>query len=104
MLLLLAEEPAHGYRLLEQLEEVYGLESLPAQTVYRGLQGMDDAGWVSAAWDVDESQGPPRKVYQITPEGLEALSAWVKEIEALQQTLSSFVEAYRRLEKRGGAE
>ena len=70
MLLLLAEEPAHGYRLAERLTEVFDIASLPAQTVYRALQAMEEQGWILSEWDMEGAQGPPRKVFQITEAGV----------------------------------
>lgn len=96
MLLLLASEPTHGYRLAERLEVTFNLRDLPPQTVYRALQDMEERGWVSADWDVDATQGPPRKVYRITEGGWSALDAWSLEIEELRRMLGVFLETYRR--------
>ena len=99
VLLLLAQEPSHGYRLVERLEEAFGVVNLPAQTVYRVLQHLEDAEWITSTWDTESAQGPPRKVYEITADGLEALDMWSKEIQELQETLNSLLEAYRRFKQ-----
>ncbi|MGC9467562.1 MAG: PadR family transcriptional regulator [Anaerolineae bacterium] len=91
MLLLLAEEPTHGYRLVERLAERYGIENLPPQTVYRILQEMEERGWVSSDWDLEGAQGPPKKVYRLEPAGRAALDAWSGEIEELRSMLGSFL-------------
>jgi PadR family transcriptional regulator PadR len=96
MLLLLAEEPAHGYHLAERLIEVFDIASLPAQTVYRALQAMEEQGWITSEWDMEGAQGPPRKVFQITEAGIAVLDAWSAEIEALRETLNTFAENYQR--------
>jgi len=96
MLLLLAREPMHGYRLVEQLGAEFGVSELPPQTVYRALQDMEDRGWAQPDWDVDSAQGPPRKVYRITETGWAALDAWSVEIEDLRRMLERFLETYRR--------
>ncbi len=100
MLLLLAQESAHGYRLVEQLAEDFGITDLPPQTVYRALQEMEAAGWLSPTWDMDGAQGPPRKVYRLTPDGEAALEAWSTEMEQLGQMLDVFKEAYGRFRSR----
>ncbi len=99
VLLLLAQEPSHGYRLVERLEEAFGVVDLPAQTVYRTLQHLEDAEWITSTWDTESTQGPPRKVYEITAEGLEALDMWSTEIQELQETLDSLLGAYRRFKQ-----
>jgi DNA-binding PadR family transcriptional regulator len=94
MLLLLERQPAHGYLLVEQLAETFDFEALPQQTVYRTLQKMEEAGWIRANWDMDSVQGPPRKVYHITPEGKGALDAWSEEMAAMRERLDAFMEIY----------
>lgn len=97
VLVLLTQNPAHGYHIIEQLAERFGVGPMPPQTVYRTLRDMEAHGWVTAVWDPDSAQGPPRKVYQVTNEGLHALDSWLEEIEALQQTLTRFLEVYRKV-------
>lgn len=96
MLLLLANEPMHGYLLVERLDVEFGVSGLPPQTVYRALQDMESQDWVQADWDVDSAQGPPRKVYHITESGRAALDAWSLEIEELRRMLGVFLDTYRR--------
>ncbi|MCD6344758.1 MAG: helix-turn-helix transcriptional regulator [Anaerolineae bacterium] len=100
MLLLLAQEPAHGYRLVERLAEDFEITSLPPQTVYRALQEMETAGWLSSTWDMSGTQGPPRKVYRLTPAGEAALESWSTEMESLRQKLDTFKDAYGRFRNR----
>jgi len=102
MLLLLADEPMHGYRLVERLAEVFGVTGLPPQTVYRALPGMETQTWVGAEWDTESAQGPPRKVYQVTEVGLAALDAWSLEIQELRRNLEVFSTLYQRLKSSSG--
>jgi len=102
MLLLLANEPMHGYRLVERLAEEFGVTGLPPQTVYRALQDMEARAWVSAEWDTESTQGPPRKVYQVTDVGLAALDAWSVEIQELRRNLEGFLTLYRGLKSSSG--
>jgi len=97
MLLLLADEPMHGYRLVERLAEEFGIAGLPPQTVYRALQDMEAQAWLRAEWDTESAQGPPRKVYQVTEAGLAALDAWSLEIQELRGNLEGFLTLYRGL-------
>ena len=102
MLLLLANEPMHGYRLVERLAEKFGVTGLPPQTVYRALQDMEARAWVGAEWDTESTQGPPRKVYQVTEVGLAALDAWSLEIQELRRNLESFLTLYQGLKSSSG--
>ncbi len=97
MLLLLAERPAHGYKIVERLTEVFGVMGFPPQTVYRALQAMEEQGWVTADWDVESGQGPPRKVHQLTAEGKAALDMWAAEVQELQEMLQKFTSRHREL-------
>ncbi|MGC9356478.1 MAG: PadR family transcriptional regulator [Anaerolineae bacterium] len=96
VLLLVAQEPDHGYRLVDRLGEDFGISALPPQTIYRALQQMEESGWITASWDMESTQGPPRKVYEITEAGEAALAAWSEEIESLRAMLDIFLESYRR--------
>ena len=96
LLLLLSREPAHGYRLTEQLTELFNVAELPPQTVYRTLQTMEAAHWVTATWEIERTQAPPRKVYVLTQEGKAALGSWFTELENLRQMLDTVMEAYQQ--------
>ena len=102
MLVLLANEPMHGYRLVERLAEEFGFTGLPSQTVYRALQNMEAQAWLGAEWDTESTQGPPRKVYQVTEAGLAALDAWSLEIQELRGNLEGFLTLYRGLKSSSG--
>lgn len=102
MLLLLADDPMHGYRLGERLAEEFGITGLPPQTVYRALQDMEEQGWVSAEWITESAQGPPRRVYRLTDAGLTSLDAWSREMEELSRSLESFLERYQSLKTSQG--
>ncbi len=98
LLLLLAQEEGHGYALLDRLQREFGVEGMPAQTVYRLLQEMEAAGWVVSDWDLETRQGPPRRTYRLTPAGREMLDAWAVEMGALDRMVGRFLEAYQRLD------
>lgn len=94
ILMLVAEEPAHGYLLAERMETVFGVQGLTPQVVYRALQRMEAAEWIVPSWDMDSAQGPPRKVYEITPAGETALKAWAEHMQTLQGMIHTFLERY----------
>jgi PadR family transcriptional regulator PadR len=92
LLFLLARKPTHGYELMEQLNEGEGAAVDPA-LLYRTLHRFQADGLVSSTWDT-EVPGPARRVYEITPEGLEYLHAWAVEIRRTRQQLDRFLQEY----------
>jgi PadR family transcriptional regulator PadR len=84
---------AHGYSLLEGLEE-FGLGELDPSVVYRALREMEEEGWVSSTWDAERTQGPPRRTYRLTDGGHEVLDLWVQELEGSRTRIERFLAAY----------
>lgn len=93
LLLLLHREPAHGYTLMEQLEE-FGLGEIAPSVIYRMLRDMEARGWVASMWDEEQTQGPPRRIYRITAMGDEVLATWVRELDETRKMLDHLVGAY----------
>ncbi len=77
ILLLLAEEPTYGIRLMERLEERSAGALTPnAGTLYRTLAALVDDGWVEpVGLERPEGAGAPRKSYGVTETGLAVLGA-----------------------------
>jgi PadR family transcriptional regulator PadR len=103
LLLLLHHGPAHGYTFLEQLED-FGLGNLNPSVVYRVLRDMEDRGWVTSTWDEEASQGPPRRVYQITAQGNEMLALWANDLEDARNRIDYLLETYRLHMEKGVGE
>ncbi len=94
LLLLLRQEDAHGYTLLDKMGKFgFSPGTLDPSVVYRALREMDGDGLVTS-YREPASQGPPRRVYRITPAGEQALAAMAKDLEATCRTISKFLEAY----------
>ncbi len=93
LLLLLHHGPAHGYTLLERLGS-FGLEGFDPTIVYRALREMEKHGWVVSAWDREQTQGPPRRVYRLTPLGDEVLQFWVQDLEETRRMVDHFLRRY----------
>ncbi|WP_431710673.1 PadR family transcriptional regulator [Glutamicibacter uratoxydans] len=77
----LREGPTHGYSILLRLERI-GLPSVKSGTLYPLLRSMEEAGEVTAHWETPE-QGPARKKFEITEQGLKSLQdleTWIDEI------------------------
>jgi DNA-binding PadR family transcriptional regulator len=78
LLALLAKEPAHGYELKTQLEQIFG-EAYPSPNIgqiYVTLQRLERDGLVRSQ-DVVQTTRPNKRVYELTEAGHEALVAWM---------------------------
>lgn len=96
VLLLLAEGPSHGYELSQSLKgfSAEGLNVEPS-ILYRILKQMESENLATSSLD-DTGTGPARKVYDLTPEGWEALDLWASSLEGTARMLGSFRERYER--------
>jgi len=89
LLAILADEPAHGYRLIEELKRrSAGAFELPEGTVYPALHRLEESGLLASSWASET--GRRRRVYRLTSRGRRALagarSEWrgfAKAIEAV---------------------
>jgi poly-beta-hydroxybutyrate-responsive repressor len=94
LLLLLARENSHGYNLLTDLESFgFDPEILDPSLVYRNLRDMESLSLVQSEWD-DESQGPQRRMYQITPQGRQFLQEWIHDLERTQLDIQKVLTTY----------
>jgi DNA-binding PadR family transcriptional regulator len=78
LLALLAKEPAHGYELKAQLEQIFG-EAYPAPNIgqiYVTLQRLERDGLVCSQ-DVVQTTRPNKRVYELTDAGREAVIEWI---------------------------
>lgn len=99
LLLLLGQKPAHGYELIQRLNEtVFQTGEADAATVYRNLRRMDKEGLIKSHWEVGES-GPGRRLYELTELGEESLKAWAKYLAQQKVKLENFLMAYGEYEK-----
>lgn len=97
VLVLLAEEAGHGYRLLGQLER-FGIDpgSLDASLLYRVLRDMEEEGLLDSEWD-SESQGPRRRVYRLNETGEEALRVWMEDLKRSRDEIERLLEAFEEV-------
>jgi PadR family transcriptional regulator PadR len=103
LLLLLHHGPAHGYTLMERLGE-FGLEGLNPSVVYRVLRDMESRGWVSSTWDEEMTQGPPRRVYNLTAVGDEVLGWSVQDLQSARAMIDHLLGAYSQHMEEGKGE
>ncbi len=75
-------EPAHGYTLKRQYDARFAqTRPLAFGQVYASLARFEKQGWASVT-EVAPGEGPDRKRYRITPEGVEVIDSWVFEPQA----------------------
>jgi DNA-binding PadR family transcriptional regulator len=68
---LLKAEPMHGYQVIFNIRKRFGIYLSPS-TVYPLLNALENKRFVKGSWDL--RSGRPRKVYKITPQGLDLLN------------------------------
>lgn len=78
---LLAQRPRHGYELRAAFEALVGGEEnwdvKPAQ-IYTTLTRMEKGGLI-AEQSIEQDGGPEKRIYAITPGGVQALQDWFTE-------------------------
>lgn len=92
ILLLLRENPAHGYDLIERLGP-FGFEHSEPGRLYRALRALEADGLVHSAWE-PSALGPHRRIYQLTGGGAEELHRSVAALEAGRDRLDAFLSRY----------
>jgi len=94
LLMALRHTPSYGYELIQRIVE-YGFlrEEAPPGMIYRHLRQMDEEELVRSKWD-SEGDGPAKRVYSITSEGLEVLDAWIPHMRRRMEALEAFIRLY----------
>jgi PadR family transcriptional regulator PadR len=97
LLLLLRGQRSHGYELMERLN-YYGFEGTSSDmaTLYRTLRQLEDDGMVSSEWE-EGSQGPPKRVYELTEDGIILLENWASVLKENKDRLGRFLKTYKSL-------
>lgn len=94
ILLSLHKSSAHGYSLMEELEN-YGLGYIDISILYRALHQMEAFGWVSSFQEEKSSQGPPRRVYHIAPQGENVLKEYISDLEKRLENMQKIIQDYK---------
>ena len=87
---------ANGYLYGFDIIDVTGL---PGGTVYPALRRLEEAGYLASKWEkpalAQQQQRPPRKYYELTRAGREALTEAVKRFRLLEQAQAKKARAPR---------
>jgi DNA-binding PadR family transcriptional regulator len=92
ILLLLSEEPRHGYGLAKGVHALQ-IGRVDRPSVYRALGQLEADGLVASAADMPRAaQG--RRVYSLTPQGVQALRRWMGVIKQERDGLDRVLRRY----------
>jgi PadR family transcriptional regulator, regulatory protein PadR len=71
LLQFLNQKPMHGYQIISQIRQEFGVYFGPS-TVYPLLSALEKKHYLKSTWNLDSDR--PKKVYELTREGENALS------------------------------
>jgi len=92
ILLLLREQPGHGYDLLERLVAL-GFDNDDPGRLYRALRALEGEGLARSTWQ-PSAAGPARRMYELTRAGMEELHAAASSLAATERLLATFLSRY----------
>lgn len=92
LLLLLAEEPRHGYRLVDSLLRL-GFGPVDRPSIYRALGDLEADGLLHS-WEASSTAGSARQVYGVTGEGMHRLSVWMDVVAEERAALDVVLKRY----------
>lgn len=98
ILLLLAEEPRHGYRLVDSILR-FGFGPVDRPSVYRALSELEGDGLLDS-WSATQTAGCTRHVYGLTDPGRETLAEWAEVLDQQRRNLEAMVRRFDKLDER----
>jgi DNA-binding PadR family transcriptional regulator len=98
ILVVLADGPLHGYRLVERIGKLPGFsgQKPDASGVYRFLKTMEGKELVASTWSISEN-GPAKKSYRITSAGRQCLQRWITTLDNYRRGISGLLGAARKV-------
>jgi poly-beta-hydroxybutyrate-responsive repressor len=93
LLLLLRDQPSHGYELIDSLAELIPGRRVDMGNLYRTLRGLEARGLVSSEWDA-EAPGPAKRRYELTDPGRELLGEWATALERMRDLINGFLKQF----------
>lgn len=92
ILLMLKDWNAHGYELMQKLVQ-FGFQSIDQGNFYRILRQLEKDELVTSEWDTT-TDGPAKRIYSITSEGIDYLQVWADSLGQYQKMLNQFFNMY----------
>jgi DNA-binding PadR family transcriptional regulator len=100
LLVLLHREASYGYSLMDGLKEFgFQTDEMDISILYRALRDLEGAGMVTSSWGED-SLGPQRRIYTITPQGESNLAEWIQALRERRKEIESLEAAYEAVKKK----
>src|SRR3954454_10107366 len=90
LLVLLSEQSAYGYELVDRVAELVPGERPELGGLYRVLRALEEDGLVTSEWDA-AAPGPAKRMYELTPAGLDLLRAWAKAPKHSKVVVAAFL-------------
>ncbi|MGO3318250.1 MAG: PadR family transcriptional regulator [Leuconostoc carnosum] len=90
MLMILVKKPDYGYGISKQINR-YGLDDIPKGTIYPLLTMMEKRGLVEGKMQ-PSAEGPDRKYYFITSDGIVAKQQFIKEWQFLESAVNQLID------------
>lgn len=99
LLVLLHRGSGYGYSLMDGLKEFgFQTDQMDISILYRALRELEAAGLVVSSWGED-SLGPQRRMYTITPQGESALAEWMQALRQRRKEIETLEAAYDVVKK-----
>ena len=93
VLKLLKEEPKYGYQMIQEMKEKsQDVFSLKDGTLYPILYRLEEEGMVKSKWLESDGKQIPRKYYEITPKGQNALAEIAKTWANISEGITRIME------------
>ena len=96
ILLILAQKPAYGLEILNELNIVCAGNTIDSAAIYRTLKALEKDKRLTSEW-VESESGAPKKVYKITKAGRDLLVEYKDDIIECIDNLNNFVKIYNEL-------
>ena len=94
ILTILSEQDDHGYSILSKLAGTYlWKDKKPdASGLYRTLKNMEQQGLIVSHIDIADNENMGKRVFSITPAGLECMMHWKETLEDYQKGIDEIIE------------
>lgn len=92
LLSVLEHQELYGLQILQEVNtRTQGAFDFKEGSLYPVLHRMVKAGWIKSNWQPSTSGGPPRKYYELTASGKDALKRKSKEWRNLRDAIGHLV-------------
>ena len=89
-----ADKPLYGYQIAKELEGFGGGLPVKQGTLYPVLRSLEAGGLLSSEVEPSVS-GPPRRYYQVTEEGRQAIGLWQGSWIRTREFIDAVLEGHR---------